>query len=74
MEPFGFLMTIVLVGLVCGAIGYALGRDGLIENTFWTKCVFSGNPPEPYKNWRNFAMSKVKEGVFIRAATKEDYR
>lgn len=70
-------MELVLVGvgfgIIFGTLGYCLGRDGFIENMYWTNCVFKGDPPVDYKTWNEFLMSKVKQDVTIQASTADDW-
>ena len=40
----------------------------------WTACKFEGNPPPQYKSWQEFIELRAKVGVYIRAATFEDFQ
>ena len=61
-------------GAACGFLGWCLGYDGFMSKIYWCRCYFQGSPPPEYKNWEQFLTSKVKTGVFVRAATAEDFK
>lgn len=62
MESVFFILVLCFL---CGVLGFCIGRDGFIENSFWTRCHFIGPPPPDYKSWQHFVMSKVKTGAKI---------
>jgi hypothetical protein len=64
MEQVFFILVLFFL---CGVLGFCIGRDGFIENSFWVGCTFNGTPPKEYKSWQEFVMSKVKSGVEIKS-------
>lgn len=65
------LWDLFFVALGC-AIGWLLAHRPRTE--YWTNCKFLGPPPDGFKSWNEWALTKEKSGVTItRTDTGADY-
>ncbi len=66
------ILAAFLIGI---GTGFLCGYCNKIHATKeWKYCKFKGDPPKTYKNWQDFVNSDLKQGVFVRAATIDDFK